>query len=51
MAGSIWQRNIDVDKDGNATITGNLTVEGTTTTIESTNNIGIVRITTTSALD
>ena len=39
MAGSIWQRNIDVDKDGNATITGNLTVEGTTTTIESTNTV------------
>jgi hypothetical protein len=29
MAGSIWQRDVDVDADGNATITGNLTVDGT----------------------
>jgi len=39
MAGSIWQRNIDVDADGNATVNGDLTVNGATTTIASTNTV------------
>ena len=34
--GSVFENNIKVDASGNATITGNLTVNGTTTTINST---------------
>jgi len=29
MAGSIWQRNLDIDASGNATVSGSLTVDGT----------------------